>query len=233
MDVEPFLHANEHRAAMRAKLGYEPQHVVIGKIARLFKLKGHHDLIQAAAEVARSNPNVRFLLVGEGILRPELERLIASAGLTSHFQFTGLVAPEQIPALIGAMDILVQTSLREGLPRAVVQALLAAKPVVAYDIDGAREVAITGETGFLVEPNWKSLVSPLVQLASDAPLRERLGQHGRSRFQEAFRHDYMTRRIRALYERVLAEHTNPDDAIQKPPPALAKDHFLPAPRYSG
>jgi glycosyltransferase involved in cell wall biosynthesis len=142
-----------------------------------------------------------------------LERLIDSAGLATHFHFAGLVAPEKIPALIGAMDILVHTSLREGLPRAVVQALLAAKPVVAYDIDGAREVAITGETGFLVEPQWKALVPPLVQLAGDAPLRERLGQGGRSRFQEQFRHDYMTRRIRALYERVLAGHTNLDGGI--------------------
>jgi len=205
MDVEPFLNADQHRAARRAKLGYQPHHVVIGKIARLFKLKGHHDLIHAAAEVARANPNVRFLLVGDGLLRPELERLIDSQGLASHFHFTGLVPPEQIPALIGAMDILVHTSLREGLPRAVVQALLAAKPVVAYDIDGAREVAITGQTGFLVEPQWNALVSPLIQLAADAPLRERLGQGGRARFKDPFRHDHMTRRIRALYERVRAE----------------------------
>lgn len=212
MDVEPFLAADEHRAATRASLGYEPHHVVIGKIARLFKLKGHHDLIQAAAAVVQANPNVRFLLVGDGILRPELERLIASAGLSPHFHFTGLVPPEQIPRLLGALDILVHTSLREGLPRAVVQALLAARPVVAYDIDGAREVAITGQTGFLVPPQWQSLVEPLIQLAGDAALRSRLGQAGRARFQDPFRHDYMTRRIRTLYEHLLANrpnHTSP------------------------
>jgi len=153
--------------------------------------------------VVQSNPNVRFLFVGDGILRDEIQRQIQAANLTAHFQFTGLVAPARIPELISAMDILVHTSLREGLPRALVQALLAGKPVVAYDIDGAREVAINGQTGFLLEPQWQNLVSPLLTLAADEALRNRLGQGGRDRCRQPFDHEYMTQRIREVYEQVL------------------------------
>jgi glycosyltransferase involved in cell wall biosynthesis len=204
MDVEPFLRADENRDKVRATFGYGPEHIVIGKIARLFHLKGHHDVIRAAADFVQANDNVRFLLVGDGVLRDELQTRLNEAGLAAYFQFAGLVPPERIPELIGAMDILVHASLREGLPRAVVQALLAAKPVVAYDIDGAREVAITGQTGFLVPPQWQSLASPLITLAGDPALRRRLGQTGRERFTEPFRHEFMTRRVREVYQRVLA-----------------------------
>src|SRR5690606_37601996 len=134
MDVEPFLPADTHRSAVRQRLGFQGQQVVIGKIARLFHLKGHDDLITAAAEVVKVSPQVRFLLVGDGILRPALQRRIAELGLDEHFVFTGLVPPSEIPALIGAMDALVHTSFREGLARALPQALIAGRPVVSYDV---------------------------------------------------------------------------------------------------
>ncbi len=152
MEVEPFLRSSEHRERVRRELGYRPEDVVIGKIARLFKLKGHADVIEAARSVVDAAPNARFLFVGDGIFRERLERQIAAAGLTGHFQFTGLVPPERIPELIAAMDIVVHASLREGLARVLPQALIAGKPVVSYDVDGAREVVITGETGVLVPP---------------------------------------------------------------------------------
>jgi len=205
MDVEPLLRAHEHRAAMRSQLGYEPQHVVIGKIARLFHLKGHADVIRAAAPVIQANDNVRFLFIGDGILRDEFESKIQAAGLTKYFHFAGLVPPTDIPKWIGAMDILVHASFREGLARALPQALIAGKPVVSYDIDGAREVAISDETGYLVPPRFEALVEPLTKLAASAELCSRLGQTGRQRFTDQFRHEFMTRRIRELYQRILAQ----------------------------
>ena len=205
MEVDPFLRADEHRAAMRGQLGYEPQHVVIGKIARLFHLKGHADVIAAAGWVVERNPNVRFLFIGDGVLRGELEQQIAAAGLKDHFQFTGLVAPGRIPEYLGAMDILVHASLREGLARALPQALIAGKPVVSYDIDGAREVCISDQTGYLTPPrDVAALSAALARLAADPELRERLGAEGRQRFAEQFRHEYMTARIRELYVRLLS-----------------------------
>jgi glycosyltransferase involved in cell wall biosynthesis len=205
MEVEPFLGADEHRERVRAELGYQPKHVVVGKIARLFHLKGHEYLIGAARQVVDAQPNVRFLLVGDGILAPRLRRQIAEAGLKDHFHLTGLVPPERIPELIAAMDVLVHASLREGLARALPQALIADKPVVSYDVDGAREVVIPDETGYLLPPKSVSeMAGALIRLAADPALRERLGSEGRRRFTDLFRHERMTAQLRALYEKLLA-----------------------------
>jgi glycosyltransferase involved in cell wall biosynthesis len=203
MDVEPFLKADEQRQQMRRELSFAPEHVVIGKIARLFHLKGHADVIRAAAEVVKAHPNVRFLLIGDGLLREQLQTQIDAAGLHDHFRFAGLVPPSDIPRYIGAMDLLVHASLREGLARALPQALIAGKPVISYDVDGACEVTIAGQTGYLVPPKWDNLVQPMIDLAGDAAQRQRLGVEGRRRFTDQFRHEYMTQRIRELYERVL------------------------------
>jgi glycosyltransferase involved in cell wall biosynthesis len=205
MEVEPFLAADEHRDRVRAEFGYRPEHVVIGKIARLFKLKGHADVIAAAREVIARHARVRFLFVGNGALRSALERRIAAAKLSEYFQFAGLVPPERIPEMISAMDIVVHASLREGLARVLPQALIAGKPVVSYDVDGAREVVVSGETGFLVPPrDREQLIEALSALAADPALRERLSAEGRRRFTDRFRHETMTAQVRALYERLLA-----------------------------
>ncbi len=205
MDVEPFLAAEKQRGDTRKRYGLDEQHVVVGKIARLFHLKGHDDLITAAVNVVQRNPNVRFLLVGDGILKSTICERIDSLGLTENFIFTGLVPPAEVPSLIGAMDILVHTSYREGLARTLPQALIAGRPVISYDIDGAREVTITGETGILVAPrDTSSLARAIATLAGDAAMRERLGREGQRRFTHQFRHQVMTEQIRALYQQTLA-----------------------------
>jgi len=205
MDVEPFLNANHDRQATRKALGFNPDHIVIGKIARLFHLKGHEYLIAAARAVVEANPKVRFLLVGDGILRERLKSEITAGGLRDHFYFTGLVPPARIPALLGAMDILVHTSLREGLARTLPQALIAGKPVVSYDVHGAREVVISGETGYLIPPKTvQPLVDAMIELSTDESLRKRLGQQGQERFTDQFRHEMMTRQLREIYEQVMA-----------------------------
>jgi len=204
MDVEPFLAVDESRSGARERFGFEDNHIVIGKIARLFNLKGHADLICAARTVVDINPDARFLLVGDGVLRQSLERRIADFGLTDRFVLTGLVPPEDVPGLLGAMDILVHTSLREGLARALPQALIAGRPVISYDIDGAREVVIDGRTGFLVPPGCISVLADRIgRLASCPVTRRRMGASGRSLFTEQFRHETMTLRIRQLYQQLL------------------------------
>ena len=209
MEVEPFLQSAEHRDRVRRELGYRPEHVVIGKIARLFKLKGHDDVIRSARSVIDAVPNVRFLFVGDGIFQDRLRQQIAAAGLSDHFQFTGLVPPQKIPELMAAMDIVVHASLREGLARVLPQALISGKPAVSYDVDGAREVVISGETGFLIPPrDIEELASKLKWLAADPAMRARFGQEGRRRFTDVFRHERMTAQLRALYQNVLDRATN-------------------------
>lgn len=205
MEVEPFLNANQQRSATRARLGYRDEHVVVGKIARLFHLKGHEYLVRAAEQVVAKNPQVRFLLVGDGVLAPQIRAQIEQARLGEYFQFTGLVPPDEIPGLIGAMDIVVHTSLREGLARVLPQALIAGKGVISYDIDGAREVIVDQQTGLLLPPrSIEPLAAGIVRLVADAPLRARLGAEGRARCTEQFRHEHMTAQLRQLYERLLA-----------------------------
>jgi glycosyltransferase involved in cell wall biosynthesis len=205
MKVEPFLEAARQREAVRRRFGFAPGEVVIGKIARLFHLKGHEFVIEAAKQVVAQCPQVRFLFVGDGILRPQWERRIAELELSPYFRFAGLVQPEEIPSMIGAMDVLVHASLREGLARALPQALIAGKPVVSFDVDGAREVVIPQETGFLVPPrSIAPLGQAMLQLAQDAELRQSLGVTGRQRFTDQFRHQHMTSQLRDLYEQILA-----------------------------
>lgn len=205
MEVEPFLNANEQRSATRKELGFAESDVVIAKIARLFELKGHDDVIAAAKLLVANCPNARFLLIGDGVLRSKFEKQIADAGLTKHFVFTGLVDPVRIPSLLGAADLLVHASLREGLARALPQALIAGKPVVSYDIDGAREVCITDQTGYLVPArDVAALAQALEKLVSNPELRGKLGRAGKDRFTDQFRHESMTKAIRGVYESVLS-----------------------------
>jgi glycosyltransferase involved in cell wall biosynthesis len=204
MQVEPFQQARQFREQARAELGIADDDIVFGKIARLFALKGHEYLIDAAVELVAKCPRARILLVGDGKLRNELEQRIAAHGLQRTFIFAGLVQPERIPYFLGAMDALVHTSLREGLARTLPQALIAGLPVISYDVDGAREVVLPGETGFLLRPQAISeLAAAMLALAGDAGLRSRLGQGGAARFTDQFRHETMTRRIRELYQQLL------------------------------
>jgi glycosyltransferase involved in cell wall biosynthesis len=205
-DVEPFLKPARSPAVVRAELGLKPDEIVIGKVARLFPLKGHEYLLKAARSVVEQCPNVRFLLVGDGTLRRQFEAELTAAGIRDRFVFAGLVPPSQVPELIHAMDIVVHTSVWEGLARVLPQGLIAGKPVVSYDIDGAREVVIPGQTGFLLPPrSIDELSEALCQLANDAELRHRLGAAGRDRWTEQFRHQSMTRQIRDVYADVLKQ----------------------------
>ena len=205
MDIEPFLNADQNRLQLRKELGIRPEDIVVGKIARLFHLKGHQYLLACAQRVVQADPRIRFLLVGDGVLRESLEKEIASMGLQNHFIFTGLVPPHEIPDLIGAMDMLMHVSLREGLARALPQAMLAGKPVISYDIDGAKEVVIEDQTGILLPPkSIQPLGDAILKLANDADLRTRLGLQGRLLCQERFGHQSMTKQIRRLYEQILS-----------------------------
>ena len=206
MEIEPFLGCDVHREQARKELGYAPEHVVVGKIARLFPLKGHEDLIDAADKAVKVNPQLRFLCVGGGILQKRLKKKVKKLGLASYFRFVGLVPPEELPQFLSAMDIVVHTSLREGLARVLPQALLAGKPVVSYDIDGAREVVLPEKTGVLLRPrDVEGLAAAILRLAEAPRLRFQWGQNGRQWCAERFAHEKMTREIHALYCQLLRE----------------------------
>jgi glycosyltransferase involved in cell wall biosynthesis len=205
MEVMPFVESAVHRERMRRQLGFSEQDIVFGKIARLFHLKGHEYVVAAALETVRSVPQAKFLFVGDGLLMDSIKAKIHDTELDGRFVFTGLVPPSEIPAHISAMDVLVHASLREGLARALPQALIAGKPAISFDVDGAREVVINGATGCLVPAkDIAGLAQAMVLLGTDRELRLRYGAEGAKRFTEQFRHETMTKRIREIYERVLS-----------------------------
>lgn len=197
--LEPFLTASND-PALRSKWGIAADDIVIGKVARLFKLKGHDDVFDIAPTVVRDCPRIKFLLVGDGPWRERFVQRARTLGLEKHFVFTGLVPPAEIPRLIAIMDILAHLSRREGLARALPQALAAGRPVVAYDCDGAREVCLEDKTGFLLAPgDLTGLNRRLLQLAADPALRERLGRQGRDFVRERFGVERMVDDLYALY----------------------------------
>jgi len=150
LDTEPFRAAAGQRDAVRQAWGAGPDDFVFLKVARLFPLKGHEFVLPAFAEVVRRHPRALLVLAGDGILRPQLESLAARLGVAGRVRFLGLLAPEEMPGALWAADAVVHAGLREGLARVLPQAGLCERPVVAYDIGGAREVVRDGENGFLV-----------------------------------------------------------------------------------
>jgi glycosyltransferase involved in cell wall biosynthesis len=180
MQTAPFLNPPVSRDQVRRELGLRQEDIAIGTIARLFELKGHDDLLDIAPALCRKIPTLRFLWIGDGLLRESFERRIRELGLQDRFILTGLVAPEKIPQLTAAMDILVHPSRREGLARALPQGSLAGKPVITYDIDGNREALIEGKTGFALPPFDKNqLAEKISQLSGDPELRSTMGDRGR------------------------------------------------------
>jgi glycosyltransferase involved in cell wall biosynthesis len=204
MDVDAYLEAGALREAVRERYGIGPDEVVIGKIARLFPLKGHRFLLEAAPRILQGCPEARFLLVGNGILRNDLEQQAERAGVRDRVTFTGLVPPEQIPGLVSAMDVVAHASLREGLARVLVQGLLCEKPVVTFALDGAPEVIIPGETGYLVEPeSVQGLAEAVLRAIRDPEQAHRMAREGRRRFANRFRVETMVSDTESLYRRLL------------------------------
>jgi glycosyltransferase involved in cell wall biosynthesis len=203
MDADAFLSPRRPRKEVRRELGLADDDVAFATVARLFELKGHDDLVAIAPRILEANPKVRFVWIGDGILRDRLISDLERKGVRDAFILTGLVTPDRIPELLGGVDAVIHPSLREGLARVLPQALLVGRPVISYDIDGAREVVLP-ETGVLLSPrDLEGLTAAVIRLAADPDLRDLMGQEGRRRFADQFRHETMTREIRSLYERLL------------------------------
>ncbi|HSY19304.1 MAG TPA: glycosyltransferase family 4 protein [Candidatus Acidoferrales bacterium] len=203
--LEPFLDATND-LALRQQLGLDAGHFVIGKIGRIFRLKGHADLVTAFAKILPEAPHARLLFVGDGSLRGEIVNQILSLGLTGKVIFTGLVPPGDVARHVGIMDCLAHLSYREALSRALPQALAAGKPVVAYDFDGADEICLENETGFLVRTgDTGTAAKRLLQLAHNPALREKFGRYGKSFVRENFSIEKMVDDQYHVYLKLAAE----------------------------
>jgi glycosyltransferase involved in cell wall biosynthesis len=206
METKDFLNPppQEKIAEIKKKYNLPDNALIIATVARLFELKGHEDIIESAKTLAPRHPHVIWLFIGDGNLKSPYQNQIKTAGLSENFRFTGLVDPKEIGPMLHTSDILVHCSLREGLARALPQALLCGKPVISFDVDGAREVVQNDKTGFLIAPkNISGLIDAQEKLIADPSLRKRLGQNGRELCQDEFDHRTMTDKIERLYQTPL------------------------------
>ena len=206
LEVQNYIETprNERIAQIRQEMNIPANAVVIATVARLFALKGHEFIVESAREVAAGHPNVFWLFIGDGNLRAQLRHQIARVGLEDRFRLIGLVTPGQVGELIHTSDILLHCSLREGLPRALPQALLCGKPVISFDIDGAPEVVIEDRTGILVKPiDIEGLVKAQIKLIDDPDLRKCFGNNGREMCRQEFDHQRMVDKIEALYNSLV------------------------------
>lgn len=177
--------------------------VVLVTVARLFKLKGHEYIIESAKQLSQQFPNAVWLFVGNGNLAEHYKILVRHWGLAQKIKFTGLLPPSQIPLAIQASDILVHCSLREGLARTLPQAMLCGKPVVSFDVDGAKEV-VNDSTGRLIEPkNIEQLTKACAELIENKQLRERLGAAGREFVKQKFAPETMVNTIEIVYKNLI------------------------------
>jgi len=204
--IDPFVNATND-LELRRSLGFGADQFVIGKIARLAPLKGHEDLLNAFQALLPGCPQARLLLVGDGPQGAEIRQLARRFGLMEKVVFTGLVPPLEVARYVGIMDCLAHLSSREALSRALPQALAGGKPVVSYDFDGADEVCLEGQTGFLVRTgDVAGVVRALQELAGKPDLRRQLGQQGQSFVQQHFKVEKMVDDLYELYLKLLSQH---------------------------
>jgi glycosyltransferase involved in cell wall biosynthesis len=204
MEVDAYVAATAQRENMRRELHFASDDFVIGTVARLAENKGHDDLLDALAPAMQRDPRIKLLWVGDGWWRERLLQRVSDLGLKDRVITTGLVPPESIPRYLAAMDLLVHPSYREGLPRTVTQGLLAGLGVVAYDVDGTREVCIDGTTGRLVAPGDRDgLRDAITWMKSHPAQRRNMGEAGREMCRTRFSAETMVRHLLALYAACL------------------------------
>lgn len=184
VDTRRYRRRNE-REKTRTALGLAADERAIAVVATFKEQKGHRFLIEAAAAAAADLPQVRYLLIGDGELRADLEQRISAAGLADRFRLLGL-RPD-VPELLAAADLFVLPSLWEGLPMALVEAMAAGLPVVATEVSGTRGVMVDGETGLLVPPgDAPALTRAITTLLCDPDRAAAMGAAGRRRVETRF-----------------------------------------------
>lgn len=201
METGPFLRRPKQADEFRKSLNLADDDVLVTQVSRLAELKGHGFILDAASQI--TDKRIKYCFVGDGRLRRRIEADIKRRGLAERFHLTGLLPPDDIPAVMHASDIVVHCSLREGLARTLPQAMLAGKPVISFDIDGAREV-VNMNTGILIAAgDVATLKYSIEMLARSAEFRQSYGEAGRKLCTEMFDHQHMVDGIEAVYARLL------------------------------
>lgn len=210
VDIRRFENSGEAGMKLRAELDIAADAPLIGIVARLDPPKDHKTFLKAAALVRKTVPNARFIIVGDGQLRQALDDFSAELGLEQAVVFCG--RRNDIPSVMGALDILVLSSLYEGLPIALLEGMAASRPVVSTAVGGVAGLVVDGETGLLVPPaNSEALAGACLRIIADPMLRTRMGQAGYIRVKERNSLDEMNMKVINLYSSLLSKHGTVQD----------------------
>jgi len=205
-DANPGSESNRRsrRDALRRELGLDTDVKLVGMVARLQPVKGHRHFIEAAAKVARTVTDAHFVLVGDGPLRSEIEEQTVRLGLAGRAHLLGERSDAaQIPA---AFDVAVLSSLHEGLPNTVMEAMAAGTPVVATAVGGVTELIEDGVTGYLIPPaNAEAMAERLIFALTHPAQRTAHGALGQQVIQERFGMPRMVAAVESLYEELMRE----------------------------
>lgn len=202
-ELEQFALPPATRAEVRAELGLPVEAPVVGSVMRLCDQKAPLDFVQAAALVAQSRPEARFLVVGGGPLEAAVRAAVQAAGLGDSCLLTG--PRDDVPRLLAACDIFALSSLWEGLPIVYAEASAAGLPCVGTSVDGAAEIIETGVTGLLTPPGHpQALAEGILQLLADPQTARMMGENGRRKVREmGFAVPDVVARYEALYHEVV------------------------------
>ena len=183
---------------LRAELGLDPDYKLVGMIGRLDKQKNPLDFIHAAAAVSSQYAEVQFLLIGDGPLQPECEQLIADLDLQDRVFLLGF--RNDVARILSILSITAMSSLWEGLPITFLESMSAGKPIVANNVDGASDVVINGETGFLVTPHQPlEMAEQILYLLNNELLCNQMGQVAQQ-MSNNFSRQRMVEQIESLYK---------------------------------
>jgi glycosyltransferase involved in cell wall biosynthesis len=216
LELEKIESGNNDGQRLRIDWGIPEDAKLVGIVARLVPIKGHHVFLHAAARVLEKRRDVWFAVVGDGELRGELEDLVRHLDLGDRVVFTGF--RNDLANVYSALDIVALTSFNEGLPVTIIEAMTAARPVVATDVGGVSELVEEGKTGFLVsEGDSAALADRILRLAGDPELIRCLGEAGRSLARTRFARDRLVRDMLTIYDELLTE-----GGISSSPPEYEK-----------
>lgn len=203
-----FVPDPQTRLQVRRAYGFPGHEGVVLSVGALVQRKGHHTLLQAASQLKRQGLPLRYLICGEGPLRPALETEARRLELGEEVFFTGF-CPD-VSHLLAAADFFVHVPLWEGLGVAVIEALAAGLPVIASHVGGIPELVIDQQTGLLVPPqDPAALAAALSRLVYDSSYAAALGHAGQQHARTHFDADAMAKRNEALYYQVLGLEAAP------------------------
>lgn len=186
----------------KGELGISSEEKVIGVVAKLWEGKGHETILEAAPQVIKEIPDVRFLFVGEGYLRDRLKARVRKLGLSDKIIFTGFRT--DIPEITATFDVALLVSLFEGMGRVLLEAMVLGKPVVATKVGGIVDVVRDGETGILIPPrDANALAKAIVTILKNEELARRMGEAGKRRIDERFTAKTMVEKISEVYEELI------------------------------